>query len=123
MLVSIFVHPSPVAETRGEVIPTDLIHIVQHLEGGIVSEILLGNGDFVQAGDSLLRFAPPAAMSGLEQMSVRYASLLLQQERLHALIEDHQPDFGLTGYYYPKLAAQQNIIFQVQKNSRLNSTD
>jgi len=108
-----------VATTRGEVIPADLIHNVQHLEGGIVSEILVRNGDLVNTGDTLLRFAPPATMSELEQMSVRYASLLLQQERLHALIENREPEFGMTGNTYPELSTQQKIIFTAQQNSQL----
>ena len=106
------------ATTRGEVIPADLIHNVQHLEGGIVSEILVRNGDYVNKGQSLLRFAPPATMSDLEQMSVRYASLLLQQERLYALIENRNPEFGETGKSYPKLATQQLTIYQAQLNSQ-----
>ncbi len=107
-----------VATTRGEVIPADLIHNVQHLEGGIVSEILVRNGDFVNKGQSLLRFAPPATMADLEQMSVRYASLLLEQERLHALIENRNPEFGETGKSYPELATQQLTIYQAQLNSQ-----
>ena len=108
-----------VATTRGEVIPADLIHNVQHLEGGIVSEILVRNGDLVEKGQSLLRFAPSATMSELEQMSVRYASLLLQQERLLALMEKREPDFGETGKDYPDLAQQQSTIYQAQLNSQL----
>ncbi len=107
-----------VATTRGEVIPADLIHNVQHLEGGIVSEILVRNGDFVNKGQSLVRFAPPATMSELEQMSVRYASLLLEQERLHALIGNRNPEFGATGNSYPELATQQLTIYQAQLNSQ-----
>ncbi len=107
-----------VATTRGEVIPADLIHNIQHLEGGIVSEIHIRNGDFVEAGDSLLKFSPPAIMSELKQMSVRYASLTLQQERLHALIEKRKPEFGEKGLAYPKLAKQQLVIYQAQYNSQ-----
>lgn len=107
-----------VATTRGEVIPADLIHNVQHLEGGIVSEILVRNGDFVDKGQSLLRFSPPATMADLEQMSVRYASLLLEQERLHALIDNRNPEFGETGNSYPELATQQLTIYQAQLNSQ-----
>ncbi len=107
-----------VAATRGEVIPADLIHNVQHLEGGIVSEILIRNGDFVKKGETLIRFSPPATMSDLEQMSVRHASLLLQQERLHALIEKREPNFAQTGIDYPVLATQQEIVYQAQLNSQ-----
>lgn len=113
-----FTQIKEVATTRGEVIPADLIHNVQHLEGGIVSEILVRNGDYVEAGDTLLRFAPPATMSELEQMSVRHASLLLEQERLQALIDNRAPAFGQTAIDYPGLAAQQKIIYQAQLNSQ-----
>jgi len=107
-----------VAATRGEVIPADLIHNVQHLEGGIVSEILIRNGDYVNKGQTLLRFSPPATMSELEQMSVRYASLLLQQERLHSLMDNRKPVFGKTGDNYPEIAAQQMTIYHAQMNSQ-----
>jgi len=107
-----------VAATRGEVIPADLIHNVQHLEGGIVSEILVRNGDLVDKGETLLRFAPPATMSDLEQMQVRYASLLLQQERLQALIENREPIFGDTKNDYPRLAGHQKTIYIAQLNSQ-----
>ena len=107
-----------VTTTLGEVIPADLIYNVQHLEGGIVSEIRVRNGDQVTKGDSLLHFAPPATMSELELMSVRYASLLLQRERLHALIENRKPDFRNTGENYLKLAKQQEVIYQAQLNSQ-----
>jgi len=107
-----------VSVTRGEVIPADLVHNIQHLEGGIVSKILVRNGDQVQAGDTLLELAPPAAISDLEQMSVRYASLKLQRERLLALMENREPQFGRTGEDYPDHAKQQQIIFQAQRDSQ-----
>lgn len=113
-----FTKINEVAVTLGEVIPADLIHNVQHLEGGIVSEILVRNGDHINAGDTLLRFAPSATMSELQMMSVRHASLLLQKERLLALIENRQPDFAETGIAYPKLSLQQKIIYQAQHNSQ-----
>ena len=107
-----------VTTSKGEVIPADLIHNVQHLEGGIVSEILVRNGDHVEAGDTLLRFAPPAAMADLEQMTARYASLRLQAERLHALMQHREPDFSEFEQDYPEMAAQQGVIYQAQKNSQ-----
>ena len=113
-----FTQVKEIATTRGEVIPADLIHNVQHLEGGIVSEIFVHNGDFVKKGQSLLHFSPPASASELEQMSVRYASLILQQERLHALIENRNPDFAYTEKNYPELAAQQLTLYKAQLNSQ-----
>lgn len=107
-----------VTTTQGEVIPADLVHNVQHLEGGIISELLVHNGDIVTKGQTLLRFSPPATISDLEQMSVRHASLVLQQERLQALIENREPYFGETGTNYAEIAEKQLTIFHAQLESQ-----
>ena len=106
-----------VAAARGEVIPAGYIQNVQHLEGGIVSEILVRNGDLVKEGQPLIRLAPPATLSELEQMQVRHASLYLQAARLQALIDQREPDFGDLGTEYPDLAAKQRTIYFAQLNS------
>ncbi len=113
-----FTQIKEVTTAQGEVIPADLVHNVQHLEGGIISELLVHNGDVVSKGQTLLRFSPPATISDLEQMSVRFASLVLQQERLEALIENRTPEFGKTGNSYQKIAAKQQTIYQAQLDSQ-----
>lgn len=103
-----------VTSARGEIVPAGLIHEVQHLEGGIVSEIRVRNGDQVREGDLLLRFSPPASQSEFEQTQVRRASFLLEAERLQAILENRQPDFGGTGEQYPDLANKQMTIYSAQ---------
>ena len=110
-------HIKEVAAARGEVIPAGYIQNVQHLEGGIVSEILVRNGDLVEKGQPLVRMAPPATLSELEQMQVRYASLYLQAERLQALIDNREPQFGEVAEEYPDLAKKQRTIYFAQLNS------
>ncbi len=82
---------SEVAIADGEVIPAGLIQNVQHLEGGIVSELHVRNGDRVEAGDLLVIFATSASESELKQMLVRHVTLKLQGERLQALLEQREP--------------------------------
>lgn len=103
-----------VTSARGEIVPAGLIHDVQHLEGGIVSEIAVRNGDSVREGDLLLRFSPPASQSELNQTEVRRASFLLQAERLQAILEDRNPEFGQIGQQYPALANKQMTIYSAQ---------
>jgi HlyD family type I secretion membrane fusion protein len=110
-------HIKEVAAARGEVVPAGYIQNVQHLEGGIVSEILVRNGDLVEKDQPLVRLAPPATLSELEQMQVRHASLYLQAERLQALIDKREPDFGEVGSEYPYLANKQRTIYFAQRNS------
>ena len=54
---------SEVTVTSGEVVPVGYIHNIQHLEGGIVGNILVRDGDRVAQGDLLVQFAPPATQS------------------------------------------------------------
>ncbi|WP_432471938.1 HlyD family type I secretion periplasmic adaptor subunit [Amphritea sp. HPY] len=103
-----------VTSARGEVVPAGLIHEVQHLEGGIVSEIKVRNGDKVREGDLLLRFSPPTSKSELEQTQIRRSSFILEAERLQAIIENRKPDFENIGKQYPNLARKQMTIYTAQ---------
>lgn len=106
-----------VASAVGEVIPAGLIHDVQHLEGGIVSEIRVRDGDRVQQGDLLLGFAPSAVDAELEQMRIRRATLEMETERMRAITERRAPDFGEVGRRYPDLATTQRTIHDAQVTS------
>ena len=65
----------------------------------------------------MLRFAPPASQSEYEQTLIRRGALKLESERLQAIIEKRQPDFGETGRQFPDLARKQMMIFQAQTAS------
>jgi HlyD family type I secretion membrane fusion protein len=103
-----------VAVAPGEVVPAGLIHDVQHLEGGIVSEIHVRNGDTVHVGDALLRFAPAGIQSELNQTLIRRAVLQMDAERLAALIEGRELEFGKAGRQHPVLAQKQSTMYLAQ---------
>lgn len=107
-------HLNEVTSAPGEVVPAGLIHEVQHLEGGIVSEIAVRNGDRVQKGSLLLRFSPSASQSEYEQTQIRRAALLLEAARLQAIIERKEPNFDEAGRLHPDLADKQRMIYQAQ---------
>lgn len=79
-----FVEIDETAMTSGEIVTKVPIQAVQHLEGGIVKEILVKNGDQVNAGEPLIKLDPTAFISQLEQMQMREISLLFDAERLRA---------------------------------------
>ena len=108
---------SETANAPGEVIPAGLNVNVQHLEGGLVEDIWVRDGDAVEKGDHLLRLDPTVVRSELEQMRIREASLSFESERLSALIEDRDPEFGDMADDYPLLARKQMTLYLAQKNS------
>ena len=57
---------------------------VQHLEGGIVSEILVRSGDTVEAGDVLLVMDDTQPLAQLEILNGQYLALLASEARLKA---------------------------------------
>lgn len=58
--------------------------VVQHLEGGIVSEILVREGDMVEMGDELLRLNRTQAQSNAAVLRSRYDLLRATEARLEA---------------------------------------
>jgi HlyD family type I secretion membrane fusion protein len=57
---------------------------IQHLEGGIVAEILIKDGDKVAPGDILIRLDRTQPMAVHEQVKARYLTLMATEARLRA---------------------------------------
>ena len=82
-----------VARANGEVVPQGFVQVVQHLDGGLVREILTGEGDLVEEGQVLIRIDDGGARQDLAEAQALQRSLEMQSERLHAFVEDRAPDF------------------------------
>jgi len=103
-----------VTTAKGEVVPSGYIHDIQHLEGGIVSEISVRNGDQVTPGDSLIKFSMPVSQADYEQLQIRRANLSLNLERITAVEEGRIPAFGELGNQYPDLASKEMASYHAQ---------
>lgn len=57
---------------------------IQHLEGGIVSEVTVKEGELVDAGQTLLRLDPTTAVAKLRMLVLRKYRLVTTQARLEA---------------------------------------
>jgi membrane fusion protein, adhesin transport system len=76
--------------TRGEgrVIPSKQVQVIQSLDGGIVSEILVEEGQSVKVGTPLIRIDETRAVSSLRENKTQYLALLAKKFRLKALAND-----------------------------------
>ncbi|MBC05491.1 HlyD family type I secretion periplasmic adaptor subunit [Thalassospira sp.] len=79
------------ATASGVVAPFSGRQSVQHLEGGIIREILVRNGSRVQAGDVLVRLDDTRSRASFDLLNNRYLNALATQTRLVAerAQEDH----------------------------------
>ncbi len=58
-----------VSDAIGEVIPSSRVKKIQHLEGGIVREIKVREGDLVKVGQPLIELEATASDSTVEELT------------------------------------------------------
>jgi len=109
-----------VARADGEVIPSTNVSVLQHLEGGIIEQVLVRPGDVVEAGQTVVRMSGTGAGSELRQLRTREAALSLRLERLYAQLQDRDPDFGPWRERYAALTEEQTQLLAASRETRQN---
>jgi adhesin transport system membrane fusion protein len=69
---------------EGKAIPSSKVQVIQNLEGGIVTEILVREGQIVNKGDTLLRLDDTRFLSNKGESEVDKYTLMAQVDRLSA---------------------------------------
>ncbi len=80
-----------VVRAQGKVIPARQVQVIQSLEGGIVSEILVREGDQVEIDQPLIKISDVAFSSSFEENRLSYYELRAKSVRLKA--EAHNTEF------------------------------
>lgn len=83
-----FAEVDEVTRGEGRVIPSKQVQVIQSLDGGIVSEILVQEGQNVTVGTPLVRIDETRAVSSLRENQAQYLAFLAKQSRLKSLAED-----------------------------------
>lgn len=76
-----------VAVATAEIVPAGRIKVVQHLEGGIIQEIYVTEGDTVREGQTLMQLDLASSGTNREELLVRQDSERLIKARLEAEAE------------------------------------
>ncbi|CAA7613034.1 HlyD family type I secretion periplasmic adaptor subunit [Magnetospirillum sp. SS-4] len=112
-----------VSQATGEVVPSSQIKSVQHLEGGIVSEISVREGDSVTRDQPLVVLQSTASGADVNEMTIRLATLRAALARLEAETEDRAviafPDD--IRHDHPDVAMAAEALFD-SRRGRLAST-
>lgn len=108
------------ATASGVVAPFSGRQSVQHLEGGIIREILVRNGARVQGGDVLIRLDDTRARASFDLLNNRYLNALATQARLLAERGGKDRVQFPSPLYDPKYAGiveSQETLFQSRMNA------
>jgi adhesin transport system membrane fusion protein len=104
--------------TRGEgkVIPSTQVQVVQNLEGGILSEILVHVGELVKKGQLLLRIDETRFSSSFKQNRVKYLSFKARAARLLAEANDKRFEVPQEVIdEYPEIGEREQELFESRK--------
>ncbi|WP_372741863.1 HlyD family type I secretion periplasmic adaptor subunit [Neptunomonas sp.] len=111
-----------ISRGEGEIIPSKQLQVVQNLEGGIISQILVSEGELVEKGQVLLRIDDTRFASSFKESRVRELELLAKAARLRAeaagqpfVVPEDFPE------EYSSLVQQEETLHLARKNE-LNAT-
>lgn len=83
-----------VTRADGKAIPSSRLQKIQNLEGGIVAELFVREGQLVEAGAPLVRLDDTRFASSVGETEADRQALLLRIERLEAEVQGREPVFS-----------------------------
>jgi len=111
-----------IAETKGTVIPSSKVKVIQHLEGGIVKNIKVNVGDIVKKNAILLELEPTKTLADFSELEKRLVTLSINISRLRAESENKKLIFSNDiSQSQPSLVDDALKLYEVRKN-KINAT-
>lgn len=95
----------------GSLAPTGFEQTVQHLDGGIVQQLLVQEGDVVEAGQPLVLLKDASTFEDAETLESQAADLRAQIETQRALADDRIPDFGFIAPKFIEVTANNRYAY------------
>ncbi|MBZ6378864.1 secretion protein [Pacificimonas flava] len=106
-----------IARAQGEVIPVGRIQLLQSSEGGVITEILVREGDEVEEGELLMRLDDVKPAAGVEETRAATAALTATVARLRAEAFDQPLVFPPEVEAYPEFAANQRQLYAKRRQA------
>lgn len=100
---------------QGQFIPGARTQVVQAVDGGVLSEIRVQEGDRVKAGDVVAVLEPDRARASYDESVAKLAALQVALLRAQAEATGARPDFGSFAQDHPALVAAQRQLWDQRK--------
>nr|WP_182058714.1 HlyD family type I secretion periplasmic adaptor subunit [Pantoea sp. ME81] len=111
-----------VSTGTGKVIPSSRDQVLQSLEGGILTELYVHEGDRVKAGQVVARLDATRSQSSVGESAARYRAALAAASRLRAEVNDNPLTFPNELKAYPDLIASETRLYKTKRAQLADST-
>jgi adhesin transport system membrane fusion protein len=118
-----FARVDEVAVGSARVTPSSKSQLVQSLEGGIIEEIFVREGDLVDAGQKLATLDRVRFMATVGEAEARALSLEAAAARLKAEIEGGEPRFSGEVLAVPELVARERELLRSRRQNLRENTE
>ncbi|MDY7219979.1 HlyD family type I secretion periplasmic adaptor subunit [Denitrificimonas sp. JX-1] len=115
LIWSYFASLVEVSTGTGKVVPTSREQVIQSLEGGIISELFVREGDIVDAGQVLAQLDLTKTEATVGESSARYRAALASIARLEAEVNQTKLKFPEELKEYQHLIDTETRLFQTRK--------
>jgi membrane fusion protein, adhesin transport system len=112
-----------VSTGTGRIVASSKPKVVQSLEGGVLSELLVKEGDTVQPGQVLARLDPTRAESTVEESSGRLRAALAMAARLEAEVNDTPLRFPPEVREEPDLVRSETALYRSRRAALLQTLE
>lgn len=106
-----------VVSARGKVVPSGEIKILQPIETGVISKILVKEGEHVEKDQVLMQIDPSVTQTSLASKEKDLMVHTLENERLSALVENKKPNWSKFEHLDQSLLKEQKDLYIHQYDS------
>lgn len=106
-----------VSRAPGQVIPTGRLQVLQSSDGGVITEILVHEGEHVKANQLLVRLDDSKINSAVGEARGKVASLMSSMARINAELFDKPLSFPPEVRAFPELMANQTELYHQRRQA------
>lgn len=110
-----------VSTGMGKVVPTSKDQVIQSLEGGIISELYVQEGDMVEKGQVLVQLDLTKTEANVEESAAKYRAGLASIARLKAEVDGSELSFPDELKNFPALTSSETRLYNTRKQALAES--